>query len=225
MHLLLIEDDAETAGFVVRALREAGHVVEHTDNGRDGLFLASATPYDALIIDRLLPQMDGLRVVTALRASGVHTPALFLSALSATDERVRGLRAGADDYLAKPFSLDELLARIEAITRRGRSEAEPAVLRVADLELDRVRHELRRAGERIELQPQHYRVLDYLMRHAGQLVTRSMLLEQAWGYRFDPNTNIVDVNISQLRQRIDRPGRPALIHTVRGAGYLLRAPD
>lgn len=224
MRILVVEDDNEIAGFISRGLREAGHVVDHAGNGRDGLFLATGEAYDAIVLDRLMPQMDGLSMLAALRATGSRVPVLILSALSHVDERIRGLRAGGDDYLVKPFALSELQARLDVITRRGLMPAAENVLRVADLELDRMTHVVRRAGADILLKPQEYRVLEFLMRHAGHVVTRTMLLEGVWDYHFDPQTNVIDVHISRLRAKIDRAPRPPLIHTLRGAGYCLRAP-
>jgi two-component system OmpR family response regulator len=224
MRLLVVEDDAEIADFICRGLREAGHVVDHAANGRDGLFMATGEGYDAIVLDRLMPQMDGLSMLAALRATGSRVPVLILSALSHVDERIRGLRAGGDDYLVKPFAMSELQARLEVITRRGLMPVAESVLRVADLELDRMTHTVRRAGEEIALKPQEYRVLEFLMRHAGQVVTRTMLLEGVWDYHFDPQTNVIDVHISRLRAKVDRAPWPALIHTLRGAGYCLRVP-
>ena len=224
MRLLVVEDDKEIAGFLVRALQEAGHVVDHADNGRDGLYLATGEAYDALILDRMLPQMDGLTLLSALRASGSQLPVLILSALNDVDERIKGLRAGGDDYLVKPFVLSELLARLEVITRRNQRTEPNNTLVVHNLELDRLTRQVRRAGEEIQLKPQEYRVLEFLMRHAGQVVTRTMLLEGVWDYHFDPQTNVIDVHMSRLRAKIDRQPWPALIHTLRGAGYCLREP-
>lgn len=228
MKLLLVEDDAEQARFLSRGLREAGHVVDHAADGKSGLFLATTESYDTLILDRMLPGVDGLTVLRTLRASRIATPVLILSALGDVDDRVEGLRAGGDDYLVKPFALVELLARLEALQRRQASpagNAEPTVLRVADLEMDLVRRSVTRGGKRIELKAKEFQLLEFLMRHADQVVTRTMLLEAVWDYHFDPRTNIIDVHISNLRARIDQ-GRPPLIHTVRGAGYRLApAPD
>jgi two-component system OmpR family response regulator len=224
MRLLVVEDDTEIADFICRGLREAGHVVDHAANGRDGLFMATGEGYDAIVLDRLMPQMDGLSMLAALRATGSRVPVLILSALSHVDERIRGLRAGGDDYLVKPFAMSELQARLEVITRRGLMPVAESVLRVADLELDRMTHTVRRAGEEIPLKPQEYRVLEFLMRHAGQVVTRTMLLEGVWDYHFDPQTNVIDVHISRLRAKVDRAPGPALIHTLRGSGYCLRVP-
>ena len=222
MRILIIEDDPEQARFMLKGLREAGHRVDHAANGRDGLFLAVSEPYDLCIVDRMLPQMDGLAVVTALRASEQQVPVIILSALGQVDDRVRGLKAGGDDYIVKPYSFQELLARIDAITRRGSPVSETTVLRVADLEMDRLSRTVRRGSQTLNLKPQEYRLLEYLMRHAGQVVTRTMLLEGVWDYHFDPQTNVIDVHISRLRARIDPDGNRPLIHTVRGAGYCLR---
>ena len=225
MRLLLIEDDAEQARFALRGLREAGHIVDHAANGRDGLFMAVSEPYDLVIVDRMLPQMDGLAVVAALRAAGQRMPAIIVSALGEVDDRVRGLKAGGDDYLVKPYALVELLARIDAITRRGKdAAAQETLLRVDDLSLDRLSRSVHRAQRAVDLKPQEFRLLEYLMRHAGQVVTRTMLLEGVWDYHFDPQTNVIDVHISRLRAKIDPPGSPPLIHTVRGAGYRLGGP-
>ena len=222
MRILVIEDDANVAGFVAKGLREAGHVVDVADNGKDGLFLATTEAYDALVLDRMLPQVDGLTVLRTLRASGSAVPVLLLSALGDVDDRVQGLRAGGDDYLTKPFAFVELLARIEVLARRPRAGAAPeTVLRVADLELDLLARSVRRAGHAIELQPREFRLLEYLMRHAGQVVTRTMLLEAVWDYHFDPQTNVIDVHVSRLRAKLDKGHPRPLIHTVRGAGYRL----
>ena len=226
MRLLVIEDDAQMAAYIVKALSEAGHVADHANNGQDGLFLASHENYDALIVDRLLPRLDGLSVIGQLRGAGRQTPVLILSALSAVDERVRGLRAGGDDYLVKPFAFQELLARLDVIVRRTApfGDALGAMLKVADLEMDLPGRLVRRAGVTIELKPQEFRLLEYLMRHSGKVVTRTMILESVWDYHFDPQTNVVDVHVSRLRAKIDREPAQPLIHTVRGAGYCLRAP-
>ena len=224
MRLLLIEDDAEQARFAVKGLRESGHTVDHAASGRDGLFMAVSEPYDLLIVDRLLPHMDGLTVITTLRASGNTTPVIILSALGQVDDRVRGLKAGGDDYLVKPYALAELLARIDALLRRARDAgtlASDTRLVVEDLELDRLSRAITRAGQAIELKPQEYRLLEYLMQHAGQVVTRTMLLEGVWDYHFDPQTNVIDVHVSRLRAKLEPPGSTPLIHTVRGAGYRL----
>jgi two-component system, OmpR family, response regulator len=224
MRILVVEDDRDVAGFVVKGLREAGHIVEHADNGRDGLFLAASEAFDAIILDRMLPGgIDGLRLLETLRAQDNATPVLFLSALAQVDERVRGLKAGGDDYLTKPFAFAELLARVEALARRGKTEGPQTKVSVGDLEMELLSRTVKRAGQRIDLQPREFRLLEYLMRHAGQVVTRTMLLEGVWDYHFDPQTNVIDVHVSRLRQKIDKPFATALIHTVRNAGYMLRA--
>ncbi|MBP0444314.1 response regulator transcription factor [Roseomonas sp. SSH11] len=226
MRILLVEDDPEVARFVRKGLTEAGHIVEHRDNGKDGLFAAAGEPFDLLVLDRMLPGgVDGLRLVETLRAQENRTPVLFLTALSAVDERVRGLKAGGDDYLTKPFAFAELLARVEALGRRPASEAPATRLRVADLELDLLSRTVTRGGKRIDVQPREFRLLEHLMRHVGQVVTRTMLLEKVWDYHFDPQTNVIDVHVSRLRQKLDRGFDKPLIHTVRNAGYMIRAED
>lgn len=228
MRILVIEDDADVAAYIVKALREAGHVGAHADNGKDGLVTATAETFDALVVDRMLPGPDGLTIVRTLRASDDRTPVLILSALGDVDDRVKGLKAGGDDYLVKPFAAAELLARLEALTRRAAgSSAAPAVteLRVADLEMDLLSRTVRRGGVPVELQPREFALLEYLMRNAGSVVTRTMLLENVWDYHFDPQTNVIDVHVSRLRQKIDRDFERPLIHTVRGAGYVLRDAD
>jgi two-component system OmpR family response regulator len=224
MRILLVEDDKDVAGFIAKGLREAGHVVEHADNGRDGLFLAASENFDAIILDRMLPGgVDGLRLLETLRSQDNHTPVLFLSALAQVDDRIRGLKAGGDDYLTKPFVFAELLARVEALTRRSRNEGPQTKLVVGDLEMDLLARNVRRAGQKIDLQPREFRLLEYMMRHAGQVVTRTMLLEGVWDYHFDPQTNVIDVHVSRLRQKVDKPFASAMIHTIRNAGYMLRA--
>ncbi len=223
MRILVVEDDKEVAGFVLKGLREAGHLAEHADNGRDGLFLAASEAFDAIILDRMLPGgIDGLRLLETLRAQDNKTPVMFLSALGQVDERVRGLKAGGDDYLTKPFAFAELLARVEALARRGKSDGPQTKLLVGDLEMELLSRTVRRAGQRIDLQPREFRLLEYMMRHAGQVVTRTMLLEGVWDYHFDPQTNVIDVHVSRLRQKIDKPFPTALLHTVRNSGYMLR---
>lgn len=222
MRILVIEDDQSVAEFTCRGLREAGHTVDHADNGKDGLFLATTESYDVLIVDRMLPGVDGLSIVRTLRASDDHTPVLVLSALGQVDDRVKGLQAGADDYLSKPFAFSELQARLDALARRARGAgSNETVLRVGPLEMDLLSREVRRDGELIELQPRDFKLLEYLMRHAGQVVTRTMLLEHVWDYHFDPQTNVIDVHISRLRAKIDKGRDRQLIQTVRGAGYKL----
>ena len=223
MRVLVVEDDKDVAGFVVKGLREAGHVAEHAANGRDGLFMATSEPFDAIILDRMLPGgIDGLRVLETLRGQDNQTPVLFLSAMAQLDDRVRGLKAGGDDYLTKPFAFSELLARVEALARRGRNSGPETRLTVGDLEMDLLSRGVKRQGQKIDLQPREFRLLEYLMRHANQVVTRTMLLEGVWDYHFDPQTNVIDVHVSRLRQKIDKPFETAMIHTVRSAGYMLR---
>lgn len=225
MRILIIEDDKDVAAFIRKGLTEAGWNVDHADNGRDGLFLAATENYDALIVDRMLPAVDGLSVIRTLRASNNRTPALVLSALGEVDDRVEGLKAGGDDYLVKPFAFSELHARLEALIRRSASAgaAPPTVLEVGDLRMDLLRREVYRGDRKIDLQPREFQLLEFLMRHAGQVVTRTMLLEGVWDYHFDPQTNVIDVHIARLRQKVDRDFDPPMIHTIRGAGYCLRA--
>ena len=222
MRLLIIEDDRDAAEYLVKAFREVGHVADHAADGEEGLGLALDGGYDVLIVDRMLPKLDGLTVIGRLRTKGNATPALILSALGAVDDRVRGLRAGGDDYLPKPYSFSELLARVEVLARRHTGRGEETQYRVADLELDRLSHRVIRGSEEISLQPREFRLLEYLMKHAGQVVTRTMLLENVWDYHFDPQTNIIDVHISRLRSKIDKGFAQPLLHTVRGAGYMIR---
>ncbi|SFR96550.1 response regulator transcription factor [Sphingomonas jatrophae] len=222
MQLLLIEDDARVADHVAKGLREAGHLVDHQADGRAGLYRAAAEQFDVIILDRMLPHVDGLTILTAIRAAGDQTPVLILSALSEVDERVRGLRAGGDDYLAKPFALSELIARVETLGRRAPATTEPAGLDLGDLRLDLIARQVTRGGRRIDLTTREFRILEYLMRNSGRVVTRSMLLESVWDYHFDPQTNIIDQHVSRLRQKIDRGFDRSLIHTVRGVGYVIR---
>jgi len=222
MKLLLVEDDLEAAGFLVRGLQQSGHTVDHTPDGLVGVGWSRTRSYDALVIDRMLPGLDGLSVIRLLRSAGILTPALILSALGKVDHKVEGLRAGGDDYLAKPFAFTELLARLDALVRRTRAQQTTDVLQFADLELDLQRRTASRAGRRIELQPREFQLLEYLMRHAGFVVTRTMLLENVWDVRFDPQTNVIDVHVSRLRSKIDRDFATPLLHTVRGIGYSLR---
>jgi two-component system OmpR family response regulator len=223
MRVLVIEDDAETGSYLRRGLREQGHVVDIATNGRDGLFMATSEAYDILIVDRMLPHLDGLSVVKTARATGLKTPVLFLTTMSGVGDRVEGLEAGADDYLVKPFAFAELSARINALARRPPMAQVETVLKVADLEIDLISREVRRAGLDIDLQPREFRLLEYLMRNAGRVVTRTMLLESVWDFHFDPKTNIVETHISRLRSKIDRGFDTELIETVRGSGYILRA--
>ncbi|HUK60791.1 MAG TPA: response regulator transcription factor [Stellaceae bacterium] len=223
MKVLVIEDDREAAAYVVKGLGESGYVVDHAAEGREGLFMATDGSYDALVVDRMLPGLDGLALITALRAADVRTPALILSALGAVDDRVKGLRAGGDDYLVKPFAFAELLARLEALLRRSGGPNVTTRLSVGDLEMDLLARRVRRGGREIELLPREFRLLEFMMRRAGQVVTRTMLLENVWDYHFDPQTNVIDVHVSRLRQKIDKGFEHALLHTVRGAGYRLAA--
>ncbi|MHB8530046.1 MAG: winged helix-turn-helix domain-containing protein [Caulobacteraceae bacterium] len=223
MKLLLVEDDAETAAYLKRALCEAGHTVDVANAGRDGLLLAAGEPYEVIILDRMLPGIDGLAIVRTIRASKVRTPVLILTAMGGIDDRVEGLEAGGDDYLVKPFAFAELLARVNALARRPPPQEIATSLKVADLEMDLLARAVSRSGARIELQPREFQLLEYLMRHAGRVVTRTMLLESVWDFHFDPKTNIVETHISRLRGKVDK-GRRELIHTVRGAGYCLREP-
>ncbi|HEY5852435.1 MAG TPA: response regulator transcription factor [Lysobacter sp.] len=223
MRVLLVEDDPHTAAFIVKGLREDGHAVDHAADGRQGLFLATTEKFDAVVLDRMLPLVDGLVLLQTLRGAGNATPLLLLTALGEVEHRVEGLRAGADDYLVKPFAYSELSARLDSIVRRGRDgqEREPTRLRVGDLELDLLGRGAQRGDKHIELQPREFRLLEYLMRQAGRVVTRTMLLEAVWDYHFDPQTNVIDVHISRLRQKIDQGFEHPLLHTVRGAGYRL----
>ena len=222
MRLLIIEDDRDAADYLVKAFREVGHVADHAIDGEEGLAMALGEQYDVLIIDRMLPKRDGLSVIGTLRAKSIETPSLILSALGQVDDRVKGLRAGGDDYLPKPYSFSELLARVEVLARRRSGRSEETVYRVADLELDRLSHRVTRGESEIVLQPREFRLLEYLMKHAGQVVTRTMLLENVWDYHFDPQTNVIDVHMSRLRAKIDKGFARALLHTVRGAGYVIR---
>ena len=222
--ILLVEDDRETAEYIAKGLREHGHVVDKADNGRDGLYMATGEPYDVIIVDRNLPKMDGLSLVKAARTSGTKTPVLFLTTMGGVDDRVAGLEAGADDYLVKPFAFAELLARVGALARRPPLMATTA-LSVGDLEVDLLSRTVVRGGKRIELLAQEFKILEYLMRHAGEIVTRTMLLEKVWDFHFDPKTNIVETHISRLRSKIDKGFEKPLLHTVRGAGYVIRSPD
>jgi len=224
MRLLIIEDDREAAAYLTKAFREAGHVADTAGDGLDGYALAREGAYDVLVVDRMLPKLDGLSLIRSLREQGVETPVLILSALGQVDDRVKGLKAGGDDYLPKPYAFSELMARIEVLARRrGGAAGEATSYRVGDLELDRLSHRVSRAGQEIPLQPREFRLLEYLMRHAGQVVTRTMLLEHVWDYHFDPQTNVIDVHVSRLRAKIDKGFERPMIHTVRGAGYMVRA--
>lgn len=219
--VLLVEDDATTADYIAKGLIEEGFIVDRADNGRDGLFLATEAAHDAIILDRMLPGMDGMAVLAALRAAGIDTPVIILSALATADERIKGLTGGSDDYLAKPFAFAELLARLRIILRRGGGQAPETRLSCGDLDVDLLSRKVKRGARIIDLQPREFRLLDYLLRHQDEVVTRTMLLEGVWDYHFDPGTNVIDVHISRLRRKIDEEGEPPLIHTVRGAGYRL----
>jgi two-component system OmpR family response regulator len=222
MRILIIEDDIQAATYMLKGLKESGHQVEHAADGKDGLLMAASGDYDVLIIDRMLPGLDGLAILRTLRASGNATPVLILSAMAEVDDRVQGLKAGGDDYLTKPYAFAELTARLEALGRRAVTAAPTTVLQVGDLEMDLVARSVKRDGQNIDLQPKEFALLESLMRHAGQVVTRTMLLEKVWDYSFDPQTNVIDVHVSRLRQKIDKGFEKPLLHTIRGAGYSLR---
>jgi len=222
MRVLVIEDDSKLGDFITKGLRESGHTVDHALTGREGLFLATTENYDVLIVDRMIPEPDGLTIIKTLRGAGSTTPALILSALASVDDRVTGLRAGGDDYLVKPFAFAELLARVEILGRRRQlASAQPTILTAGDLELDLLSRKVTRRNQSIELQSREFRLLEYLLRHKGQVVTRTMLLESVWDYHFDPQTNVIDVHISRLRGKIDKGFSTPLLKTVRGAGYII----
>ena len=223
MRVLVVEDDREAAGWLLKGLKEEGHVVDHAAHGPAGLAMAMETVHDVIIMDRMLPGMDGLTVISELRNDNIDTPVLILSALGEVDDKVMGLRAGGDDYLAKPYAFNELLARVETLGRRKSAEPHKTRLQVGDLEIDLLARTAKRAGEDILLQPREFKLLEYLMRNAGSVVTRTMLLENVWNYHFDPQTNVIDVHISRLRAKIDKEFDEPLLHTVRGAGYTIRA--
>ena len=227
MHILIVEDDEIARDYLAKALREVGHTVDVAGNGLEGLHLASSIAVDLAIVDRMLPKLDGLALVQSLRATGRKMPVLILSALGDVDDRITGLRAGGDDYLTKPYHMSELLARIDALARRGENGSAEAntKLKLADLELDRMTRRVMRNGKKIELTAREFQLLEFMMRHSGQVVTRTMLLEGVWDYHFDPQTNVIDVHVSRLRQKIDRQFERPLLHTVRGAGYCLRASE
>jgi len=225
MRILVVEDDDETASYVAHGLTEKGHVVDRAGDGRDGLFLASSEPYDLMIVDRMLPELDGLSLVKRVRAAGVEIPVLFLTALGGVDDRVTGLEAGGDDYLPKPFAFSELLARIGALARRPPMSLVVTTLQVEDLHMDLLKRTVTRKGQAIDLQPREFRLLEYLMRHSGEVVTRTMLLEHVWDFHFDPHTNVVETHVSRVRAKVDKPFDFPLIHTVRGAGYSVHAPE
>ena len=222
MKILIIEDDLDAASYLVKAFREAGHTIDHASDGESGLFMATENGYDVLVIDRMLPRRDGLSVIIELRKRNINTPVLILSALGQVDDRVTGLRAGGDDYLPKPYSFTELLARVEVLGRRRGHPEQDMVYKVGDLELDRLSHDVRRQGKEVVLQPREYRLLEYLMKNAGQVVTRTMLLENVWDYHFDPQTNVIDVHVSRLRSKIEKDFDRPLLRTIRGAGYMIK---
>ncbi len=224
MRILVIEDDAETAAYVVGGLRKSGHIADHVSDGREGLVTVANGEYDVLVVDRMLPGLDGLALVQTARGIGIKAAVLFLTARGGIDDRVEGLEAGGDDYLTKPFAFSELLARVNALARRPNLVQVETVLRVADLEMDLVAHRVKRGSKQIALQPREYRLLEYLLRNAGRVVTRTMLLEKVWEFHFDPKTKIVETHISRLRAKISSGDQEELIHTIRGAGYVLRAP-
>ena len=224
MNILLVEDDTTTASFIQKGLNEQGYIVDHVANGEDGLHLGLNNPYDAMIIDRMLPEMDGLSIIRMLRKQNITTPVLILSALGEVDNRVEGLKAGGDDYLVKPYAFSELHARLQALLRRAQPAQEQTILKLADLEMDLMKRQVKRAGTLINLQPREFTLLEYLLRNTGQVVTRTMLLEKVWDYHFDPQTNVIDVHISRLRGKVDRDFDPPLLHTIRGAGYILHDP-
>ncbi len=221
MKILLVEDDREAASYLLQALDEAGHVTHHATDGETGYAMASDMDYDVLIIDRMLPRRDGLSIIESLRAEGNKTPVLILSALGEVDDRVTGLRSGGDDYLTKPYAFSELLARVEILARRSNPLENTNIFQVGTLTLDRLSRKVKRDGKEILLQPREFRLLEYLMKHSGQVVTRTMLLENVWDYHFDPQTNVIDVHISRLRAKIDKGFEPALLRTIRGAGYMI----
>jgi two-component system OmpR family response regulator len=225
VRILVVEDDAETASYLVAGLEEEAFTVRRAANGRDGLLIAMTEAFDLLIVDRMLPQLDGLTLVKTLRTASIQTAVIFLTTMTGIDDRVTGLNAGGDDYLVKPFAFSELVARVRALSRRPRGTAVETRLAVADLELDLLKRVVKRNGNEIQLQPREFRLLEYLMRHAGQVITRTMLLDNVWNYHFDPRTNVVESHLSRLRTKIDKGFSPELIHTVRGAGYVLRAPE
>ena len=223
MHILLIEDDNDAASYVIKGLKESGHVVDRASDGEEGLYMALDSNFDVLVVDRMLPKLDGLNLIEKVRKEKTDIPILILSALGEVDERVKGLKYGADDYLAKPFSFSELLARLEALSRRNQPEASSSLLELGDLKLDLLSRKVEREGQVIDLQPREYKLLEFLLRRPNQVVTRTMLLEGVWEYHFDPQTNVIDVHISRLRSKIDKPFKgKQMLFTKRGAGYVLR---
>lgn len=223
MRILVVEDDRKIASFVVNGLKQSGFAVDHCADGEEGLILARSTPFDAIVVDIMLPKLDGLSLVQSLRRDNIQTPVLILSAKATVDDRVKGLQAGGDDYLVKPFAFSELLARLQALIRRATKAPEPTRLTVGDLTLDLLTREVHRAGQKIELQAREFSLLEFLMRHAGRAVTKTMILEHVWDYSFDPQTNVVDVLVFRLRNKIDKDFPKKLLHTIRGVGYVLKA--
>jgi two-component system OmpR family response regulator len=223
MRILLVEDDLKIATFILKGLKEAGFASDHATDGEEGLYMASTEPYDTAIIDLMLPKLDGLTLIEELRQQGINTPVIILSAKRSIDDRVRGLQKGGDDYLTKPFSFSELLARVQALIRRASRTSEPAVLSIGDLSMDLLTRNVARTGTRIELQPREFALLEYLMRNAGRVVSKTMILEHVWDYNFDPQTNVVDVLVCRLRNKVDRDFDVKMIHTIRGVGYVLKA--
>ena len=221
MRVLVVEDDLETADYIASSLKAQGHAVDHCDNGKDGFLNALDNDYDVMVFDRMLPRLDGLTLIKSVRGAGIETPILFLSAMDGINDRVEGLLAGSDDYLVKPFSFYELSARLVALVRRPPLKTEETVLRVADLEMNLIRRTVSRGGTEVELQPREFSLLEYLIRNADRVVTRTMLLEAVWDFHFDPKTNVVETHISRLRNKVDKPFATELIHTIRGAGYSL----
>lgn len=224
MRILLIEDEKSVSSYICKGMKEAGHTIDTADNGKDGLFLATTEDYDVMIVDRMLPELDGLTIVKTMRGAGNTTPVLILSALGEIDDRVKGLRSGSDDYLVKPFAFAELLARVEVLCRRSEFQQgaqQETILRAGDLELNLLSRKVTRSGREIDLQTREFRLLEYILRHKGQVVTRTMLLEHVWDYHFDPQTNVIDVHISRLRSKIDKDFDHKIIRTVRGAGYII----
>ena len=225
MRVLVIEDDNETAAYIVEGLKTSGHKVDHVSDGRDGLIVATTTSYDVIVVDRMLPGLDGLAMVKTIRDAGVKAPVLFLTARGGIDDRVEGLEAGGDDYLTKPFAFSELIARLNALARRPPLTAVQTVLRVADLQMDLIARQVKRGNQQVDLQPREFQLLEYLMRNAGRVVTRTMLLEHVWDFHFDPKTKIVETHISRLRAKVDKGADQELIHTIRGSGYVIRTPS
>lgn len=222
MRLLVVEDDEKIAAFIMTGLQQAGFAVDHAANGEDGLHLALTEPYDAVVIDIMLPKRDGLSLIEELRQQKVNTPVIILSARRSVDDRVKGLQMGSDDYLIKPFAFSELLARVQALIRRASTTPEPTCLSVGDLSLNLLTREVVRTRKQIELQPREFALLEYLMRHAGRVVSKTMIMEHVWGYNFDPQTNVVDVLVCRLRNKIDKGFDEKIIHTIRGVGYVLK---